>query len=214
MLPRVICSRVMSLSAAAICIRERRQRSGFANHSQPEKRMDFLQNPFYILNVAPQDNRRRIMEQADARSLFQDPEECRNAANALTNPRRRLYAEIAWLPCTRLEHIDDVLQLLHDYAFGAIELTPIAHANLVSAKLQRLPDYSSEDVASRIRQIARSFEDIDEVQLRAVINAQRKISDFPIVNLADIESEIRNLGDYYRKVMTSALEKLSAQATC
>ena len=173
--------------------------------------MDFLQNPFHVLDVAPQDNRRRILEQADARSLFQDPDECRNAATILTNPRRRLYAEIAWLPCTRLNHVDDIFELLHDYSFGAIELTPIAHANLVAAKLQRLPDYSSDDVASRIRQIARSFEDIDGVQLRAVINAQRKVSHFPIVNLADIESETQSLGDYYRKVMTSALEKLSAK---
>ena len=173
--------------------------------------MDFLDNPFYVLDVTPQDNRQRIMEQADARSLFRDPEECRTAATALTNPRRRLYAEIAWLPCTHLNHVDDIFELLHDYAFGAIELTPIAHANLVAAKLQRLLDYSSDDVASRIRQIARSFEDIDGVQLRAVINAQRKISHFPIVNLADIESETQNLGDYYRKVMTSALEKLSAK---
>ena len=173
--------------------------------------MDFLQNPFHVLDVAPQDNRRRILEQADARSLFQDPDECRNAATILTNPRRRLYAEIAWLPCTRLNHVDDIFELLHDYSFGAIELTPIAHANLVAAKLQRLPDYSSDDVASRIRQIARSFEDIDGVQLRAVINAQRKVSHFPIVNLSDIESETQSLGDYYRKVMTSALEKLSAK---
>ncbi len=173
--------------------------------------MDFLDNPFYILNATPLDYRQRIMEQADARSLFQDPEECRNAATTLTNPRRRLYAEIAWLPCTRLNHIDDIFQLLHDYSFGEIELTPIAQANLVAAKLQRLPTYTSEDVASRIRQIARSFEDIDEEQLRAVINAQHKISHFPTVDLADIESEIQNLGDYYRKVMTSALEELSAK---
>ena len=173
--------------------------------------MDFLQNPFHILDVIPQDNRRIIMNQADERSLFRDPEECRNAATALTNPRRRLYAEIAWLPCTRPDHIDDILQLLHAYAYFAIELTPIAHANLVAAKLQRLPDYSPNDVASRIRQIAVSFEGIDGIQLQAVINAQRKVSQFPIVNLEDIESEIQNLGDYYRKVMTSALEKLSAK---
>lgn len=192
-------------------ISEKCERIGLANHSLLEHRMDFLQNPFHVLDVAPQDNRRRILEQADARSLFQDPDECRNAATILTNPRRRLYAEIAWLPCTRLNHVDDIFELLHDYSFGAIELTPIAHSNLVAAKLQRLPDYSSDDVASRIRQIARSFEDIDGVQLRAVINAQRKVSHFPIVNLADIESETQSLGDYYRKVMTSALEKLSAK---
>lgn len=173
--------------------------------------MDFLDNPFYILDVTPRDNRRRIIEQSDARSLIQDPDVCRNAAATLTHPRRRLYAEIAWLPCTRLNQVEEIFELLHDYSFGAIELTPIAHANLVAAKLQRLPDYTSDGVASRIRQIARSFEDIDGEQLEAVINAQRKVSRFPIVNLTDIESEIQDLGDYYRKVITSALEKLSAK---
>ena len=173
--------------------------------------MDFLDNPFYILDVTPQDNRRKIMEQSEERSLVQNPDVCRTAAATLTHPRRRLYAEISWLPCTRLNHVEEIFELLHDYSFGTIELTPVAHANLVTAKLQRLPDYSADEVANRIRQIARSFEDVNAEQLGVAINVQRKASRFPIVNLQDIESEIQDLGDYYRKVIISALEKLSAK---
>ena len=32
--------------------------------------MDLLQNPFYILTASPRDNRQRIMELADERSLL------------------------------------------------------------------------------------------------------------------------------------------------
>ena len=171
--------------------------------------MDFLQNPFHVLDVSPQDNRRRIMEQADARSLFQDPEECRNAATTLTNPRRRLYAEIAWLPCSRMERTEDMRVLLNAALFSTSNLTPIAQSNLLAAELVRLPDCSSDVLATRILRIAGSAEDIDTEQVRTVINADRSESGFPMTNGLDMETEVQNLRDYYRQVMTSALNKQS-----
>ena len=71
--------------------------------------MDLFQNPFYILNATPQDNRRRIMELADSRSLLHDPEECREAAATLTHPRRRLAAEMAWMLGVLPKHVNYVL---------------------------------------------------------------------------------------------------------
>ena len=171
--------------------------------------MDFLQNPFHVLDVSPQDNRRRIMEQADARSLFQDPEECRNAATTLTNPRRRLLAEIAWIPCSRMERAEDIRELLNTALFGTGNLTPIAQSNLLAAEVVRLPDCSSDVLATRILRIAGSAEDIDTEQVRTVINADRSESGFPMTNGLDMEKEIQNLRDYYRQVMTSALNKQS-----
>ena len=63
-----------------------------------ERWMDFLQNPFFILNANPQDNGRRIMDLAAERILFQDPVKVNKAAETLTKPLPRLSAEIAWLP--------------------------------------------------------------------------------------------------------------------
>jgi hypothetical protein len=57
--------------------------------------MDLLQNPFHMLNATPRDNRRRIMELADERSLLLDARECIQARSDLTNPRKRLSVEIA-----------------------------------------------------------------------------------------------------------------------
>ncbi len=60
--------------------------------------MDLLQNPFHILTATPRDNRRRIMQLADERSLLLDAGECMQARSDLTNPRKRLSVEVAWLP--------------------------------------------------------------------------------------------------------------------
>ena len=188
--------------------------------------MDFLQNPFHILSATPQDNRRKIMELADTRSLIHDPNECREAAATLTHPRRRLAAEMAWMLGVLPKHVNSVLWYLESSVrnligmdklmqfrnrLGVSKMIPIATANLLAAGLSRLPDYPSDVVASWIVEIAATSEDITPEQVRAVINVERKVSGFPIVNLPDIEAEIQNLRDYYRRVMTSALDYLSVK---
>ena len=63
--------------------------------------MDLLQNSFYILNATQQDNRHRIMELAEKQILLSDTDKCMEARTELTNPRKRISAEVAWLPGVR-----------------------------------------------------------------------------------------------------------------
>ena len=60
--------------------------------------MDLLQNPFYILNATQRDNRHRIIELAEKQSLLSDADKCMEARSELTNPRKRISAEVAWMP--------------------------------------------------------------------------------------------------------------------
>lgn len=60
--------------------------------------VDLLQNPFYILAATTRDNHERIADLAEERSLLLDANECTAARLALTAPRKRLAAEVAWLP--------------------------------------------------------------------------------------------------------------------
>ena len=60
--------------------------------------MDLLQNPFHILTATTRDNRQRIMALAEERALLLDPNECTQARSDLIHPRKRLSAEIAWMP--------------------------------------------------------------------------------------------------------------------
>ena len=58
--------------------------------------MHLFENPFHVLNVSPIDMRERIIDAAEERKLFGDPEECSRCCSDLLNPQRRLAAELGW----------------------------------------------------------------------------------------------------------------------
>jgi len=175
--------------------------------------MDLLQNPFHILNASPRDNRRRIMELADERSLLLDSSECMEARSELTNPRKRLSAEVAWLPGIGPKRVGEVLSLLESSPADLLavdNLSSIARANLLAAGLARLPDHNADDVAEWILEISWAFEDLDADELSVIINEERVVSGFPEVSdLSAVEAEIQERRRHYRQIIKSALDNLS-----
>jgi len=177
--------------------------------------MDLSQNPFHILTASPRDNRRRIMELADERSLLLDSSECMEARSGLTNPRKRLSAEVAWLPGIGPKRAGGMLSLLESSPTDLLavdKLSSIARANLLAAGLAHLPDHNGDDVAKWILEIAWAFEDIDPEELRVIINEERVVSNFPEVSdLSAVEAEIQERRRHYLKVIKSALDNLSSK---
>lgn len=175
--------------------------------------MDLLQNPFHILNASPRDNRRRIMELADERSLLLDSSECMEARSELTNPRKRLSAEVAWLPGIGPKRAGELLSIIESSPTDLLavgNLSSIARANLLAAGIARLPDHNADDVAEWILEIAWAFEDLDPDELSVIINEERIVSGFPEVSdLSAVEAEIQERRRHYRKVIKSALDNLS-----
>ena len=225
--------------------------------------MDLLQNPFYVLTATQRDNRHRIMELAEERGLLSDADECRAARDTLINPRKRISAEVAWLPGVVPERAYDMLLLLEASAgkhltnhkpasivpvgllssslsclpntrtynvadkildllkssegdftevakfLGIDKLKPVAQANLLAARIARLPDYTPETVAQWILTLAQVFESINTEDVQAILNEERSVSGFPkITDLSVIETEIRNRRLYYQQVIKSALENI------
>lgn len=175
--------------------------------------MDLLQNPFHILNASPRDNRHRILELADERSLLLDSSECMQARSDLTNPRKRLSAEVAWLPGVGPKRAGEVLSILESSPTDLLavdRLSSIARANLLAAGLTRLPDLNADNVSKWILEIAMAFENIDPEELRIVINEERIVSGFQEVSdLLAVDSEIQERRRHYCKVTKSALDNLS-----
>jgi hypothetical protein len=175
--------------------------------------MDLLQNPFHILNACPRDNRRRIMELADERSLLLDSSECMEARSELTNPRKRLSAEVAWLPGIGPKRAGEVLSLIESSPADLLEvdnLSSIARANLLASGLARLPNHNTDDVVEWILEISYAFEDLDPEELSVIINEERVVSGFPEVSdLLAVEAEIQERRRHYRQVIKSALDNLS-----
>src|SRR5437016_2680947 len=67
---------------------------------------------FGVLGATTRDDRRRIVELAEERSLTRDADACARARADLCNPRQRVAAEVAWLPGLSPARIDRYRQLL------------------------------------------------------------------------------------------------------
>ena len=197
--------------------------------------MDLLLNPFYILSASPRDNKRRIMELADERSLLFDSSACMEARSNLTNPRKRLSAEVAWLPGIGPKRANELVSLIESspvallqvcstenfsFRFSAettavhpsnsIKLSPIVRANLLAAGLLRLTGQNADDVAEWILELSLAFEDVEPNELSVVINEERIVSGFQEVSdLSAVESEIQERRRHFRQVIKSALDNLS-----
>ena len=175
--------------------------------------MDLLKNPFHILGATTRDNRHSIMELAEERSLLLDPDECMEARSILIHPRRRISAEVAWLPGVDpalfdvvLEHLDTPNQNL----LNITSLTHIARANLLVSGLSRLSNLPSANIVEWILAIAQASEAINSDTLCVILNEDRRAAGFPeITDLSAIDDEIRVQKSYYRQVLTVILENLS-----
>ena len=184
--------------------------------------MDLLHNPFHILNATTRDNRRKIMELADERSLLLDSSDCMQARSDLTTPRKRLSVEIAWLSGLGPKRAAEALSLLESSPSDLLsmdKLTSIARANLLAEGLSRLladglsrlPDSTPDDVAEWILELAWAFEGIDPQELCAVINEERIVSGFPeVTDLSMVEAEIQERRLYYGQVIKAALNNVAA----
>ena len=94
------------------------------------------QSPFAALGVTTRDDRRRIVELAEEKSLEMDHEICQKARSDLTNPRSRLSVEIAWLPGVSPRKASLLVDgLLHNPMAIREEsgLPTLAHLNLLAA---------------------------------------------------------------------------------
>ena len=104
--------------------------------------MDLLQNSFYVLNATQRDNRHRITALAEKQSLLSDADKCMEARAELTNPRKRVSAEVAWLPGVAHERIYDILLLLESSVgnrLGCDKTTSIASIDSLTVALVRVP---------------------------------------------------------------------------
>lgn len=156
-----------------------------------------LRNPFVVLGVSIRDDRAKILEAAEQKSLEQDPEECRKAKGTLTNPRRRLSAEVAWLPGVSPKRAGQLLERLRTAPCSIPEeagLPVLAHCNLTEAAIYSLGQKSrAEDAIHFIDSLTALSESLDREEILKEINEDRAVSGFPEVGSADlVEGEMRD----------------------
>ena len=173
--------------------------------------------PFALLGVTSRDDRRKIVDQAEHKSLELNPDDCQKARSDLTNPRNRLAAEIAWLPGVSPRRASQLLDgLLVDAMAvrGETGLPTLAHCNLLAAAFEAIPSsYPPEDLAEFIQELAVLVDDLDAEEVIRDINEDRTISGFPEVKAVDqVEAELLERKRYYRTAIKEALNRLPPEA--
>ena len=171
------------------------------------------QTPFAILGVTTRDDRRRIVELAEEKSLELDHDVCQKARSDLTNPRTRLSAEIAWLPGVSPRKASQLVEgLLHDAMAVREEsgLPTLAHLNLLAAAFEAVDgEHDAEDLARFIQEVAYLVDVIDPEDVLRDINEDRAVSGFPEARALDqIEAELAERKRYYRSAIKDALDRL------
>ena len=175
---------------------------------------DLHKTAFAILDVTTRDNRRRIVEQAEERSLSMDHELCTKARSDLTIPRNRLSVEVAWLPgispkrasayCTLIKHD------LDKYMSSAEDESPLVKSNLIAAALDLFDaDMDADDWASWIYQLASEADQIEAENVYRLINEDRSVAGFPLVSGPElVEEEVSNRRRYYKESIKNAIDRL------
>lgn len=193
-----------------------RTRDMASPHASARRTLDSTalhQTPFAILGVTTRDDRRRIVELAEEKSLERAHDVCQKARSDLTNPRTRLSAEIAWLPGVSPRKASQLVEsLLHDPNAVREEsgLPTLAHLNLLAAAFEAVDgEHDAEDFANFIKEVAYLVHELDPADVLRDINEDRAVSGFPEVRELDqIEAELAERKRYYRTTIKDALDRL------
>ena len=174
--------------------------------------MSYSNNPFFVLDVTPRDDRRSIISKAEDYSLRKDPKEASEAQNALLSPHRRIKAEIRWfLDCDNID-IKDITTFINNEFTGEDNdgLTwwrycPLTKFNIQYALLEKQPFHNVEKVEHYILELSRLFESVKASEVSNLINQCRRVANFPeIADLKIVESAL----DDYRVEIKQKLSKL------
>jgi len=178
--------------------------------------LPLLRNPFHLLGVSSRDNRHRIIEAAEERSVAQDGELCSKAGSDLTNPRNRVAAEIAWLPGLSPRRASQLVEDLVSRPGAVIRVEgvpPLARANLLASAIVGLTaDQADADWSYAILALGRIVDEIDAEAVLRDLNEDRKVAGF--VEIRSTESVEEGLADRrreYRDCIKRALDNLPPQ---
>jgi methyl-accepting chemotaxis protein len=183
----------------------------------PGKETSLHRNAFWLLGATTRDNRRRLVELAEEKALEREAEACQKARSDLTTPRKRLGAEVAWLPGVSPGRAWQLMEILSRDPLSIRKeagLPPLAQANLMAASLEAAEaQEDTEGIAEFIVDVARLVDDVAAEDVMRDVNEDRAIAGFPeISSIDEVEAALAERARYYRDAVKGALERLPTPA--
>lgn len=158
--------------------------------------MTVFDNPFYILGASMVDDRRRLRELYDEKSLLVG-DSCEDAFRLLTSPARRTAAELRWFPGLSQNRIAEVLSRLHRASCcGRASLGELCRLDIPTAPvgelnqlLSLLPYLSAENMDTAVLEASRLLDAVRSNVLFDVINESRRTAGIPTLqNQRDLDA--------------------------
>ena len=181
--------------------------------------MRYNDNPFKLLEVSPADGRREIVRQAEEKALLIDSQKCSEARIILTNPQRRIDAEIHWfLDCNadEVREIDEYItatingNLTEDISWD--NYSALTQLNILLACMD-VQNYNNTATARYyILGISRLFNAVDAGDVLEMINENRRQAGLPeVTKRLDVESALNEMRSEIRQSLSSRLQGLSEE---
>lgn len=171
-------------------------------------------NAFCVIGATTRDDRRKIVELADEKSLEQGGDEAQKARAALTNPKGRLAQEVSWLPGVAPKKASQAVASVGERGLAvAYEegLPPLARANLTAAAFELAQDLAPHQMATRAIKLAELVDAIDPATTLLDINEDRAIAGFPeVLDGAAVEAELDNRRTAYKAAIKGALDRMES----
>lgn len=172
-------------------------------------------SPFLLLGATTRDDRRKIIELAEEKSLFMDSDICTKARSDLTTTRNRLAVEMAWLPGISPKRAATLVDTLHthiDLLKGETSIPALSNANLVAAAFELLDsDMNVESWCEWIVYFAYTVDMIESEDVLRDINEDRSVSGFSEVKgVEQIDVELCERRRYYTDTIKIALDGLES----
>lgn len=163
--------------------------------------MYLIENPFYLLKASPKDNRKKLLELADEAAFDMDSIKANESRSILSNPRKRLEAEISFFP-GNTSMGEKIFSSFRSKKYDLTnmknvwKLNSLSYGNLIA----NLIDKNNSDFENiyLIRLLIKTFNDFDLSEIKSLINEDRSNSGFPEVeNNKDIEDQINSRKSFY-----------------
>ena len=176
--------------------------------------MSLTSNPFYVLDATPSDDRHRIIALANDRRPDVNKGVIQEARNTLLTPRKRLTAEIAWLPGLERKEIRQVLAAKDkhpDCGRWFIRLPALTRANLMADGLVEVNPVivSSSELAAWIVDFAATHDRIQAEEVTTIVNQARLKSDIPMESQQDVTEELQGRHNHFRDAIERCMNGLA-----
>ena len=165
------------------------------------------ENPFFILDVSLSANRRRIAEATEEMGFMLGQDKCSEAQSILTNPQKRLSAELDWFPGTSDEEIRKIRDFItNGQLINADELSGYSKLNALIYNFSLIKHSDINELGFDIVAIDEQYTGIDLQDIASAINRDRDKAGFPSASVDEIQEYHRSKIEDIRKQVNEELK--------